>query len=200
MVEKNRVQKKVASYSHLEAQWKGSFVEVLMKPPLRLVGSREVRGVSGGKVLQPSLKSKQQLVHIPKGDGQLSKELLGIGEDISLKAMQEILLNMKTKVEFMLKRVELGIGLGLLGLEVLKNGSVDKLKSVKASGLDFGVGSKKAEDLKGKSKVDGLSLGKSLKRVWRVKARTDISDLSGISVTFSTIPEPNLVPMIPDLA
>lgn len=59
--------------------------------------------MSSGKLLQPCLKLKQQLVYSPKGDGHFSKELLGIGEVLSFKALQEVLLDTKNKVDFMFK-------------------------------------------------------------------------------------------------
>lgn len=90
-----------------------------------------------------------------------------IGNDSSLKAMQEALLDIKLKVNFMMKWVELGVG--LVGSDGFNNGLVDKQKGIMGGGPISSVDCKKKNDQKGKTIVNGPGLVKSPKRVWKAK-------------------------------
>lgn len=93
---KYRVPEKVASYSYVDEGRNGTFVEVLKKPLPCMEGSREVRGMIGGKILHARGQLMQKSVHILKGDDlSLNESTSGAGKDFSLKAMHDALLDMK---------------------------------------------------------------------------------------------------------
>lgn len=142
---KYRVPEKVASQSCVEEGWKGTFVEVLKKPPPGIEGSREVRG----KILHSREQSMQEFVHILKGDGlNFNEGTSRVGKDFSLKAMHDVLLDMKFNVDLMFKWVK--FGLGPVGSEG-KNG-MDMQQGIMKGGQASGMGHKRDVSLKGKNK------------------------------------------------
>lgn len=120
-------------------------------------GQQDAFGVAGGEVVQPDLQS----FHIPKDGGWFSKGgLTGDMEGFSLLAMQGVLLDMKEKVESMLRWVELGLG-SSMGCADLEASIFGKQKAAVVDGLDSFLGSKLDKVMKGKKKENGLGLVKS---------------------------------------